>query len=260
LVLHRYPNGVSGDAFYQKEAGDDAPGWMDTFGIHSGERKKDIRYLVVNDLAGLLYVANLGCIEQHPWSSRTADLEQPDYVFFDLDPTEGAGYDTVVEVARAVCKWLDKIGVHPFLKTSGATGFHMYLPLEERYTYEQARGFAEVVARVVAAAMPEATTLERSTEKRGRAKIYIDYSQNAYGRPLASAYSVRPFAQATVSAPVSLEELRRGLTPERFTIKTMPARLKRTGDLWAEFWNHRQAIEPALMRLREQMQKKKSKP
>ena len=260
LVLHRYPNGVSGDAFYQKEAGDDAPEWMDTFGIHSGERKKDIRYLVVNNLAGLLYVANLGCIEQHPWSSRTADLEQPDYVFFDLDPTEGAGYDTVVEVARAICKWLDKIGVHPFLKTSGATGFHMYLPLEERYTYEQARGFAEVVARVVAAAMPETTTLERNTEKRGRGKIYIDYSQNAYGRPLASAYSVRPFAQATVSAPVSLEELRRGLTPERFTIKTMPTRLKKTGDLWAEFWSQRQAIEPALMRLREQMQKKKSKP
>ena len=131
--------------------------------------------------------------------------------------------------------------------------------LRAAWGYEQARGFAEVVARVVAGAMPNETTLERNTEKRGRGKIYIDYSQNAYGRPLASAYSVRPFAQATVSAPVSLEELKRGLTPERFTIKTMPARLKKTGDLWAEFWNQRQAIEPALMRLRDEMQRKKPK-
>ncbi len=256
LVLHRYPNGVAGGAFYQKEAADETPEWVDTFPIHSEERGKAIRYLVVNDLAALLYVANLGCIEQHPWSSRTGDLECPDYVFFDLDPTEGASYDTVVEVARSVHKVLEQIRVRVFFKTSGATGFHMYLPLERNYDYEHVRSFAEIVARLVAGEMQKQVTLERSVGRRDHGKVYIDYSQNAYGRPLATVYSVRPFALATVSAPVSLKELKRGLTPERFTIKTMPARLEKTGDLWADFWEQRQTIETALERLSTKIRKK----
>ncbi len=256
LVLHRYPNGVKGGAFYQKEAAEETPEWVDTFPIHSEERGKAIRYLVVNDQAGLLYVANLGCIEQHPWSSRTDELECPDYVFFDLDPTEDTTYETVVEVARGIYKVLEQIGVHVFFKTSGATGFHMYLPLERDYDYEHVRSFAEIVARLVAGEMPKQVTLERSVGRRDRGKVYIDYSQNAYGRPLATVYSVRPFAQATVSAPVQLQELKRGLTPERFTIKTMPARLEKTGDLWADFWEQRQTIEAALERLSKKIRKK----
>ena len=256
LVLHRYPNGVTGGAFYQKEAAEETPDWVDTFPIHSGERGKAIRYLVVNDLAALLYVANLGCIEQHPWSSRTDDLDCPDYVFFDLDPTEGASYDTVVEVARAVYKVLEQIGVRVFFKTSGATGFHMYLPLERNYDYEHVRSFAEIVARLVAGEMQKQVTLERSVGRRDRGKVYIDYSQNAYGRPLATVYSVRPFALATVSTPVLLKELKKGLTPERFTIKTMPARLEKMGDLWADFWAQRQTIEAALERLSMKIGKK----
>ena len=257
LVLQRFPNGIKGDSFYQKDAGPDTPAWMDKHGILSEERGRDIQYLVAQDLAGLLYLANLGCIEMHPWSSSIGNLDNPDYVFFDLDPTEGTSYDTVVEVARAILKVLDRIGVRVFLKTSGASGFHMYLPLDPVYGYEQARTFAEIVARVVAAQIPKDVTLERSTGKRERGEVYLDYSQNAYGRPLATVYSVRPRPKASVSTPVLPKELRKGLTPEKFTIKTLPARLKKVGNLWVDFWDHRQRIEPALERLQTEIQKKK---
>jgi bifunctional non-homologous end joining protein LigD len=133
----------------------------------------------------------------------------------------------------------------------------MFLPHETRYGYEQVRVFAEIVARMVAAQMPKKVTLERSTGKRVSGEVYLDYSQNAYGRPLATVYSVRPQAAASVSAPVTAKELRRGLRPENFTIRTMPERLKKTGDLWAGFWEHRQRIEPALDRLRREISKGK---
>ena len=257
LVLHRYPNGAAGDAFYQKDAAEETPEWMETEPIYSEERKRDIRYLMAGDQASLLYLANLGCIEQHPWSSSVPHLESPDYVFFDLDPTEGTPYDTVVEVARSIHRILGRIEVKVFLKTSGATGFHLWLPLEAEYNYEQIRAFAEVVARVVAAQMPHRVTLERSVGRRDKGKVYVDYSQNALGRPLATVYSVRPFPKATVSAPVSARELRRGLKPERFTIKTMPARLEKAGCLWSDFWECRQPIEPAIERLRLEIKNRK---
>jgi bifunctional non-homologous end joining protein LigD len=173
-------------------------------------------------------------------------------VFFDLDPTDGTGYATVVEVARRVLQILDEIRLRVFLKTSGASGLHMYLPLEREYVYEQVRTFAEIVARMILAELPDLVTLERMTGKRGSGLIYIDYSQNAYGRPLASPYCVRPNPQASVSAPIAASELKRTLRPSRFTIATMPERIKRVGDLWTDFFRSRQRIEPALERLKEQ--------
>jgi bifunctional non-homologous end joining protein LigD len=251
LVLRRHPNGIEGDYFYQKEAGADTPDWMTIVAIPSEARQKEIRYYVANDLAALLFVTNLGCIEHNPWSSQIDDLERPDYVFFDLDPTEGTEYRTVVEVAQAILNTLEQIGCKAYLKTSGASGLHMYLPLERVYDYEQVRTFAEILARLIATRMPDHVTLDRFTGQRASGKVYVDYSQNAYGRPLASVYSVRPLPEATVSAPVAASELRRTLSPSRFTIASMPARLARSGDLWADFWNSRQRIEPALERLKD---------
>ncbi len=256
LVLHRYPNGIAGESFYQKEAGSDAPEWMETFAIPSEERKADIRYYVANDLAGLLYLSNLGCIEHHPWSSSIGDLERPDYVFFDLDPSEEADFATVVQIARAICDLMDRLSLEVFLKTSGASGLHIYLPLESDYTYDQVRAFAEIVAHVIAERMPEQVTLERHVNRRPKDKVYFDYSQNAYGRPLAAVYGVRPVAVASVSAPVARRELRRTLSPRRFTLANMAARLKKYGDLWADFWQHRQRLEPALEQLGHQLRRK----
>ena len=255
LVLHRYPNGSEGESFYQKDAGAEKPAWMRTVPIPSEERAKDIHYYVVDDLASLLFLTNLGCIEHHPWSSPAERLEQPDYFFFDLDPVEGTPFSTVVEVAREILKMLDRLDMTAFLKTSGATGFHLYLPLDPVYTYEQTRTFAEIVARVIASRMADRVTLERKVDQRGAGKVYIDYSQNAMGRPLASVYSVRPFPEATVSAPVKVSELRKTLTPARFTIKTMPARFKKEGDLWKGFFESRQPMEAALEKLRREMRK-----
>ena len=151
---------------------------------------------------------------------------------------------------------MERLGLDVFIKTSGASGLHIYLPLETGYTYDQARTFAEIVARVIAERMPERVTLERHVPKRPKHKVYFDYSQNAYGRPLAAVYSVRPVAAASVSAPISRRELRRTLSPKRFTLANMPARLKKSGDLWADFWRRRQRLEPALKQLEQELQRK----
>jgi len=255
LVLRRMPDGIQGQLFYQKDAHEQAPEWMPTFPIYAEDVRKTISYFICNDLAGLLFLANLGCIDHDPWSSQIDDLDHPDYAFFDLDPTEGADFAVVVQVAREIHRLLAGIGLRPFLKMSGASGFHIYLPLERVYSYQQARTFTEIVARVVHARLPDETTLERVVEKRPPGRVYLDFTQISYGRPLACVYSVRPVAGACVSAPVAPAELRRGLTPGRFTIKTMPARLRKAGDLWADFWKSRQRLEPALERLRTEVRR-----
>lgn len=249
LVLHRFPNGVGGQPFYQKDAGLEKADWMPVVPIPSEGRNKEITYYLVDDVASLLFLTNLGCIEHNPWSSRISSLDHPDYVFFDLDPVEGTPFGTVVEVAREIVKILKTIGCRPFVKTSGATGMHIFVPLDPAYTYEHVRTFAEIVARLVHSRLPEATTLDRSPGKRPGGTVYLDYSQNARGRPLASVYSVRPRAEATISAPVAPSELRRTLVPARFTLRSMPSRMTRHGDLWGGFWDNSQQLEPALDRL-----------
>jgi bifunctional non-homologous end joining protein LigD len=252
MVLRRTPDGITGQQFFQKEAGEDAPPWIDTVRLAS-DRRKEINYFLCNDLAALLFLSNLGCIEHNPWASSVGSLDRPDYLFFDLDPVEGTAYDTVVEVAAGIQQLLRRLELPAFLKISGATGFHMWLPVEPVYTFEQVRTFTEIVARVIAARMPGQVTLERAVGKRDPGKIYIDYSQNGQGRPLTVVYSARPFPGAPVSAPVSEQELRPGLDPAEFTILTLPERLRNRGDLWEGFWKARQRLEPALARLGEEL-------
>ncbi|HEX9764633.1 MAG TPA: DNA ligase D, partial [Candidatus Acidoferrales bacterium] len=259
LVLRRYPEGIEGESFFQKDAGESMPDWMETIEVHSEEKRREVPYYVANDLAALLYLTNLGCIDHNPWASRRDALDMPDWILFDLDPTEGTPFSTTVAVARAVNSKLGELGLRPFIKTSGATGIHLYLPVERRYTYEQVRTFAEIVARIVASQEPERATQERSVNKRPRGKVYIDVFQNVAGKPLAAAYTVRAFPRAPVSAPITPDELRSTLTPERFTIKTIFERLKKRGDLWEDFWESRQSIEEAANRLGEQVSRKKKR-
>jgi len=249
LVLRRYPNGITGTPFFQKDAGETVPEWMQTVNIYSEEKRREVSYFVANDRAALLYLTNLGCIDHNPWSSRRDDLEHPDYFFFDLDPTEGTDYGTVVEVAQAVLKKLLALGLAVYLKTSGATGLHMYIPVEPGYTYEQVRTFAEIIGRLVARENPQTVTQERAVEKRRQGTVLIDASQNALGRPLATVYTVRAFPHAPVSTPISPGELNRSLRPEKLNLKTTPLRVEKLGDLWADFWKHRQRLEEAVERL-----------
>jgi bifunctional non-homologous end joining protein LigD len=241
LVLHRMPDGLAGEAFYQKDFEGGVP--IETEG-------KTVRYAVCNDVASLLWLTHLGCIDHNTWASRFEDLDHPDYLFLDLDPTRDTPFSIAVEVAREVCAVLDEAGMKSFPKTSGATGFHIFVPLERGYTYQQATTFAEIVSRIVGARVPDKVTFQRVVAKRPPGRVLLDYQQLAWGRSLASVYSVRPEPHATVSAPVSAAELKPALTPERFTLKTMPERIKKAGDLWGDFWRSRQRLEPALAKLK----------
>ena len=249
MVLRRYPNGIAGEAFFQKDVREGLPDWLETAAIPSEGKREKVHYVLANDLAALLYLTNLGCIDHNPWSSRSDDIEHPDYFFFDLDPSEGTGFSTVVTVARALHLQLSQLGVSVFLKTSGATGFHLYVPVERGYTYEQLRMFAEIVAQLVSAKHSSLITSERIVAKRPAGRVLIDVSQNGLGRPLASAYSVRAFPKAPVSTPVLPAELHASLRPDIFNLRTISGRLASKGDLWADFWASRQRIEDALDRL-----------
>jgi bifunctional non-homologous end joining protein LigD len=253
LVLRRYPDGIKGQAFFQKDLREGLPDWFVTVPLASEEKGKEIHYATASDRASLLFLTGLGCIDHNPWSNRLADPDHPDYFFFDLDPSEGTDFSVAVTIARALEEELKELRLVSFLKTSGATGIHLYIPVEPVYTYEQLRTFAEIVARTVAAKHPNFVTNERSVAKRPAGRILIDVQQNAHGRPLAAPYSVRAFPKAPVSAPVLPRELRPTLSPETLNIKTIFTRLKEKGDLWADFWKHRQRLEQAIELLSERV-------
>ncbi len=253
LVLRRYPDGIKGQAFFQKDLREGVPDWFKTVPVDSEHRGEVIHYATANDLASLLFLTGLGCIDHNPWSNRYADLDHPDYFFFDLDPSDGTDFSVVVTIARALHEKLEELRLASFLKTSGATGIHIYIPVEPIYTYEQLRTFGEIIARTVTAEYPNLVTNERTVAKRPVGRVLIDVQQNAHGRPLAAAYSVRAFPQAPVSTPLLPRELRPSLRPETLNIKTVFARLKEKGDLWADFWKRRQRLEGAIESLSRRM-------
>jgi bifunctional non-homologous end joining protein LigD len=246
LVLRRYPDGIKGQAFFQKDMKEGLPDWFITALIPSETKGQPLKAPTANDRASLLYLTGLGCIDQNPWSNRLDDTDHPDYFFFDLDPSDGTEFSVVVTIARALYEELTELKLTSFLKTSGATGIHIFLPVEPVYTYEQLRTFGEIVARTVSAKHRQLVTNERIVSKRPAGRVLIDVQQNAHGRPLAAAYSVRAFPKAPVSAPILPKELRATLKPETLNMKTIFGRLKEKGDLWADFWEKRQRLEEAI--------------
>jgi len=246
LVLRRYPDGIRGQAFFQKDVREGLPEWFKTVPVDSEHRGEIIHYATASDRASLLFLTGLGCIDHNPWSNHLADIEHPDYFFFDLDPSDGTEFSVVVTIARALHEKLEELQLASFLKTSGATGIHIYIPVEPVYTYEQLRTFGEIIARMVTTEHSNLVTHERIVAKRPTGRVLIDVQQNAHGRPLAAAYSVRAFPEAPVSAPLSPRELRPSLRPESLNIKTIFARMKEKGDLWADFWKRRQGLEQAI--------------
>ena len=246
LVLRRYPDGIKGQAFFQKDVREGLPEWFKTVPVDSEHRGEVIQFATASDRASLLFLTGLGCIDHNPWSNRYDDLDHPDYFFFDLDPSDSTEFSVVVTIAKALHEKLEELRLASFLKTSGATGMHIYLPVEPIYTYEQLRTFGEIITRTVTAEHPNLVTSERIVAKRPAGRVLIDVQQNAHGRPLAAAYSVRAFPQAPVSVPLLPRELRPSLRPETLNIKTVFARLKEKGDLWADFWKRRQRLDQAI--------------
>jgi bifunctional non-homologous end joining protein LigD len=228
--LNRHPSGITGKNFFQKDVKDMPPVWVRTKKIFSESNNANINYMVCQDEATLVYMANLGCIEINPWNSRLTSLEKPDYLVIDLDP-EKISFEKVVIVAQYVHKLLDKIGIPNYCKTSGATGLHIYVPLAAKYSYDHAKEFAQLIAMIINRQLPDITSIERMPAKRQR-RVYLDFLQNRKGQTLAAAYSVRPKSGATVSTPLEWSEVRPGLDPAKFTIKTIFSRLSKKRDLF----------------------------
>lgn len=245
--LNRHPNGINGPSFFQKNFEYQPPKFAKTKKIYSESNKGNINFLVCENEATLVYMANLGCIEINPWSSRLGSLDKPDFLVIDLDP-EAISFDKVVLVAQSVHKLLDKIGVPNFCKTSGATGLHIYVPLAAKYTYDQAKDFAHIIAVLINRQLPDITSVERLPKKR-RHRVYLDFLQNRKGQTLASPYSVRPKPGATVSAPLAWSEVKKGLNPSSFTIKTIFNRLKTKKDIWKPVLGKGADLKRALQKL-----------
>ena len=230
--LHCHPNGIAGKSFFQKDVSrQPPPDWVKTVTIDSESGSESTTYLLCQNEPSLLYVVNLGCIELNPWNARVPALENPDYAVIDLDP-EDEPFNKVIEATLAVRRTLERAGAEGFCKTSGKRGLHIVVPLGARYSHEQARQFAEIIANLVHQKMPGHTSVVRSPALRQH-RIYLDYLQNRRGQTLAAPYSVRPYPGATVSTPLRWSEVRKGLDPAKFTLRTLPKRLEELGDLWA---------------------------
>jgi bifunctional non-homologous end joining protein LigD len=231
MVMKRYPNGAAGEFFFMKRAPSPRPDWIEICSIeHSSGNIID--FPMIQDLPSLLWVINLGCIDLNQWYARCDDVDLPDYLHFDLDPVPGASFGKVVEASLFLKKALDSLGIPSYAKTTGSKGIHIYVPIQLGPTQKQVWGFAKEFAQAVASQAPQLLTAVYQVSKRPKGRVLVDYNQNAWGRTLASVYSVRPRQQPTVSTPVQWKELERGVVMEDFRIDNVPARVRKLGDLW----------------------------
>jgi bifunctional non-homologous end joining protein LigD len=247
LVLARYPDGIEGKSFFQKDAPEWAPEWIRRERIPARGVERDIDYFVVDDVEALRYVANTGTIPLHLWASRVGSIERPDWLVLDLDP-KGAPFTDVVKVALGLRGVLERLELPSYPKTSGATGLHILLPLGARYTYEETRTFARLLATLVVDATPAIATIVRTVDARG-GKVYVDFGQNGPGQTIVAPLSVRPLPGAPVSMPLRWPEVTARLDPGRFTIRTAPARLDKVGDPMAPVLGEGIDVAAALGRL-----------
>jgi bifunctional non-homologous end joining protein LigD len=244
LIMKRYPNGIDAPFFHQHDV-NEAPDYVRTVSIDV-EEGHAVDYIVGDNLATLLYMANLGAIERHPWHSRIRDLDHPDWFVFDLDPGKGIEFSTICQLALSVKEVLKRASLESYAKTSGSRGIHVYVPIKPIYSYEEVADFAERIATRVAEENPQIATVERSLKKRKKGQIYVDHMQNARGKSVVAPYSVRPRAGATVSAPLSWDEVKRQkITTRDFNIETMRRRLSRRGDLFKPVLSRKQSLKEA---------------
>lgn len=230
--MNRFPNGIKGLSFYQKDASEETPNWIEIEKVFSESSDKYINYIICNDKETMAYLNNLGCIELNVWTSRLPKADFPDYLVLDLDPSDKNTFEDVIETSLAVKEVLDLAGIKAVPKTSGSSGIHIYIPMGAKYDYDQVKDFGHLLMQMVQQKLPDLTTLERSLQKRDKNKIYLDYLQNRRGQTLASVYSLRPKEGATVSMPLEWDEVKVGLKPTDFTIYNALDRLKEKGDLF----------------------------
>ncbi|MFO7245819.1 MAG: non-homologous end-joining DNA ligase [Thermaerobacter sp.] len=247
LVLTRYPDGIDGKSFYQKDAPDHAPAWIRRFPWWSRDTGRWIRFIVCDDAATLLWALNAGAIELHPLLGQIPEPETPDFAVIDLDPAEGVGYRETVDVAALLRSLLEFLGLRGYPKTTGATGIHVFVPIERRYDFRFTADFVRRLGVVLRAQAPGQVTLERVVRRR-RGRVYVDYLQNAPGKTLVSVFCPRPLPGAPVSFPVTWDDLAH-VTPGDFTIRTAVPLLERLGDRFRPVLHDRQRLEEASRRL-----------
>jgi bifunctional non-homologous end joining protein LigD len=228
LTLTRYPQGITGHMFYQKDTPDYAPGWLPTYQTYSSDADKPIRYLLAEEPATLAWLANQGTIEIHPWLAPVDHPEYPDYAVVDLDPSPGVSFKDTVTIAHLVHTLLQKWGLHGFTKLSGATGIHIYIPIIPRYTYQQTGRFVNYIGQLIERVYPEKATTQRIVNQRGT-RVYIDHLQNRQGKTIVAPYSPRPLPGAPISVPVTWDELDH-VKPGEWTIRDIGRLLKRTSE------------------------------
>ena len=231
MVMKRYPNGWNGPFFFMKRTPEGAPEWLRTCAIEH-RSKSVIDFPIVNDVASLLWVVNLGCIDLNQWYATCDDYDRPDYVHFDLDPVPGVRFDRVREVALHVRDGLARLGMKSHAKTTGSKGIHVYVPIVRGPPQKRVWAFAKEFARAMEAIYPKLVTAEYRVAKRPEGRVLVDYNQNAWGRTLASVYSVRAKPKATVSTPVTWDEVEAGVEIEDFTLFNVPERVRERGDLY----------------------------
>src|SRR4029079_10115559 len=232
MVMKRYPNGAKGDCFFMKRVPEPHPHWLDTCSI-AHRSGNIIAFPMIQDLASLLWVVNLGCIDLNPWYARCDDVDRPDYLHFDLDPVPGATWAGGVETAQLVRAGLEGLGMRPIVKTTGSKGLHVYVAIGRAPKKKDVWRFAKRFAFDLAGLRPDVVTAEYKVAKRPEGRVLVDYNQTAWGRTRASAYSPRPRPRATVSAPLTWDELAAGARIDDFDLRNMPARVAAVGDLWA---------------------------
>jgi bifunctional non-homologous end joining protein LigD len=248
LSLQRWPNGIHAASFFQKDAPDVLPPFVRTEPIEHDDGNKVIRYVIADNIETILWLANLTAFTIHPWGSRVGSLMNPDFMILDLDP-KSAPFAQVVQVALELKGLLEAIGLRGYPKTTGSSGLHIYVPLEPEYDYDQVRGFAEILGRILAARMPDVATIEMKVEKRGQ-RIFLDHLRNQVGQTAAGPYVVRALPGAPVSAPLRWDEVdAERLTPRQFTIRNFAERLAAVGDLWGPVLEDRQRLEGAFAAL-----------
>jgi bifunctional non-homologous end joining protein LigD len=249
LVMKRYPHGLDSEPFYQKECPAYAPDWIIRHPVEHTE--KVINYIICNNLATLIWLANQGAIEMHPWLARIENIECPDIAVIDLDPSAGATFNDVLEIALLVKEALARLNLQSYPKTSGASGLHIFIPIKPVYSYQTVTKAMQYVAELIVKINPQKATVERKVSQR-KGKVYLDYLQNGRGKTMAFQYSLRPLPGAPVSTPLYWDEIREfRIAPESFSIHNIFSRIKKTGDIYSEVLLNKQTLDTLLELIKE---------
>ena len=249
MVLNRHPDGIKGVSFFQKNVDPKhLPPFVKSIAIRAKSTGRNVHYVICNNKNTLLYLANLGCIEMHPWNSRTVRIRSPDFLTIDLDPS-GNSFNEVITVAQAARKVIETAGGRCLVKTSGKRGLHILVPLQAIYDFSEVRSVAKTIVGIIHARLPKLTTLQPRAARRQK-KIYLDYVRNSIGQTLAAPYSLRAYPGATISTPLDWSELNKGLRPSRFTMQTIFKRIQGKGDVWKRVFRKGVNLRKLSMRLK----------